>query len=295
MITNFMLNSKLILGAFALALTATTAFAQDAEVITKPAAKKKAVYAQQTFGYVEKSMFSTNTLKLEVLSTEPVVWNGKVIIINHGSTGRGHGTNGMDESRVKNTVKFLTLRKALVEKGYRVYVLMRKGRGNSEGQFTEENAKTCGLSDQNNGVLEAESQLDQFVDSIRTENKVDKVIVMGHSRGGFLTSYYSQAHPDKVALAVNISGGWSTQCEEKNRMTAQMLENSGKKYKNQTWVYASNDTYFSERIMAGYADTAQQLGIPFIKLETLSGDGHAFASANPQLWLNQIAGLAEAK
>ena len=285
---------EIMWGAFALVLTANTAFAQQTEVIMKSAAKK-AVYAQQTFSYVEKSMFSTNTLKLEVLTTEPVAWNGKVIILNHGSTGRGHGTNGMDESRVKNTVKFLTLRKALVGKGYRVYVLMRKGRGNSEGVFTEENAKTCGLSDQNNSVLEAETQLDQFVDSIRTENQVDKVIVMGHSRGGFLSSYYSQAHPDKVSMAVNISGGWTTVCEEKNRMTAQMLEASGKKYKNQTWVYASNDSYFSERIMAGYADTAHQLSIPFIKLETLSGDGHAFAAANPQLWLNQIAGLAEAK
>ena len=144
MITNFMLNSKLILGAFALALTATTAFAQDAEVITKPAAKKKAVYAQQTFGYVEKSMFSTNTLKLEVLSTEPVVWNGKVIIINHGSTGRGHGTNGMDESRVKNTVKFLTLRKALVEKGYRVYDFGGAGKPNEEYGVREFKAKFGG-------------------------------------------------------------------------------------------------------------------------------------------------------
>lgn len=258
----------------------TTAIAQTA---------KGPSQEQRWFTYKENGLFGAeSSIKLEVLATEPVQWNGKIVVINHGSTGRGHGNNGYDESRIKNPVKFVKLNPALVAKGYRVFVLMRKGRGNSEGSFTEEDARTCTWSDQMRGVEEAEPQLDQFVDWLRHEYKVDKVIVMGHSRGGFLSSYYSARHPDKVAYAVNISGGWTTACEAKNSMTQQMLKDSSAKFKNQTWVYANKDSYFTEAQLAGYEELAGKSGIPFVRLETTSGDGHAFATSNPQLWIEQF-------
>jgi pimeloyl-ACP methyl ester carboxylesterase len=185
-------------------------------------------------------------------------------------------------------IKFVRVAPALAAKGYRVFVLMRKGRGNSEGRFTEEDARTCSWGDQMRGVEEAEPQLDQFVDWVRTEYKVSKVIVMGHSRGGFLSSYFSALHPEKVAYTVNISGGWTTACEYKSNMTHRMLDESGAKFKNQTWVYANKDSYFSERDLADYSDIATKSGINFIKLETTAGDGHAYATANPKLWLDQV-------
>lgn len=268
------------LTSFAFCLYATLADAQ---------APSKVVQEQRWFEYTEKSAFGGGTpIKLEVLASEPAQWNGKIVVINHGSTGRGHGSNGFDESRVKTPVKFVKVGPALVAKGYRVFVLMRKGRGNSEGKFTEEDARTCSLSDQMRGVAEAEPQLDQFVDWLRVEYKVDKVIVMGHSRGGFLSSYYSARHPDKVAYAVNISGGWTTVCETKNNMTHNMLKDSGSNFKHQSWIYADKDTYFSDRDLSDYEEIAAKAGINFIKLETTAGDGHAFVSANPQLWVSRI-------
>lgn len=249
----------------------------------------KAIQEQRWFTYMEKATFGSDTpIKLEVLATEPTQWNGKIVVINHGSTGIGHGGTAYDEKRIKIPVRFVKVAPALVAKGYRVFVLMRKGRGNSEGRFTEEDARTCAWGDQMRGVEEAEPQLDQFVDWLRTEYKVDKVIVMGHSRGGFLSTYYSARHPEKVAYSVNISGGWTTACESKNNMTHRMLEESGAKFNNQAWVYATKDSYFSDGDLSDYAEIAAKSGVPFIKLETTTGDGHAFASANPKLWMDQI-------
>lgn len=246
------------------------------------------VQEQRWFTYAEKAMFGAATpIRLEVLASEPAVWNGKVVVINHGSTGRGHGSNAYDESRIKTPVKFVRLAPALVARGYRVFVLMRKGRGNSEGRFTEEDARSCAWGEQMRGVEEAESQLEQFVDWLRGEYKVDQVIVMGHSRGGFLSSYFAARHPDKVAFAVNISGGWTTACEAKNGMTHQMLAESSR-FRAQAWVYSTKDSYFSDTDLEDYAATAAKAGISFIRLETTAGDGHAFATANPQLWLNQL-------
>jgi len=248
----------------------------------------KPVQEQRWFTYVEKVVFGADTpIQLEVLASEPAVWNGKIVVINHGSTGRGHGSNGYDESRVKTPVKFVRLAPALTARGYRVFVLMRKGRGNSAGSFTEEDARTCGWTEQMRGVEEAEPQLDQFVDWLRQEYKVDRLIVIGHSRGGYLASYYSARHPDKVAFAVNISGGWTTACEAKNNMTHRMLAESSA-FKRQAWVYSTKDSYFSEADIADYADIAAKGEINFVRLDTTGGDGHAFATSNPQLWLDRI-------
>lgn len=247
------------------------------------------VQTQGWFTYMEKAMFGRDSpIRLEVLATEPSQWNGKIVVINHGSTGRGHGANGYDESRIKTPVRFAKLGSAWVAKGYRVFVLMRKGRGNSEGSFTEEDARTCAWSDQMRGVDEAMAQLDQFIDWLRIEYKVDKIIVMGHSRGGFLASHYSARHPEKVDFAVNISGGWTTVCEAKNRMTHRALNDSAGQFKRQAWIYSSKDSYFSDSDLDDYAQIAAKTGIDFIKLDTLTGDGHAFATANPKLWVDRV-------
>lgn len=258
-------------------------------VLASAQVPQKVVQEQRWFEYRDTSPWANGTpVKLEVLASEPANWNGSIIVLNHGSTGRGHGQNGFDDARVKTPVKFVKLGPAFVAKGYRVFVLMRKGRGNSAGKFTEEDARTCAWSDQMRGVEEAEPQLDQFVDWLRAEYKVDKVILVGHSRGGFLSSYYSARHPEKVAYTVNISGGWTTVCEAKNNMTHEMLKDSGSKFKRQSWIYASKDSYFSDRDLTVYEDIAAKAGINFIKLETTAGDGHAYVSANPQLWVNNL-------
>jgi pimeloyl-ACP methyl ester carboxylesterase len=276
-------------GNFAFAQTDLPRLSDSDAQITFTPLKVKVVAEQRWFTYTEKATFGSDTpIKLEVVAYEPIKWNGKIVVINHGSTGIGHAGSAYDEKKVKKTVKFVKVGPALVAKGYRVFVLMRKGRGNSEGRFSEEDARTCSWGDQIRGVEEAEPQLDQFVDWVRTEYKVAKVIVMGHSRGGFLSAYYSERHPEKVIHTVNISGGWTTACEYRNNMTHKMLEESGGKFKNQTWIYATKDSYFSDGDTSDYAEIAAKSGVAFIKLETTTGDGHAYATANPKLWLDQV-------
>jgi len=240
---------------------------------------------QLWFTYQEKGVFESITpIKLEVTAFEPKEWNGKIIVINHGSTGN-------DSSKIKFTWKFLKLNKALTEHGFRTFVLMRKGRGASEGSFTEENHTSCSYNDRMHEVAEAEPQLDQFIDRLRTEYKVEKIILFGHSRGGYLSSYYGARHQDKVAYAVNISGGWATQCEHKSGQTLHTLKETAATWKNQLWVYSTNDKYFSNDQINDYKTLADKMGIAFIMLETTEGEGHSFAYSNPQLWLDKAIQL----
>jgi pimeloyl-ACP methyl ester carboxylesterase len=179
------------------------------------------------FTYQEKGLFGKLLpIKLEVTTFEPEQWNGKVIVFNHGSIGN-------DPSKIKFTWKFLKLNHALTKEGFRIFVLIRKGRGASEGEFTEERTSSCNYGSRMQEVAEAEPQVDQFVDWLRSEYKVDRVYMMGHSRGGFLSSYYGARHPEKVAYVVNISGGWATQCEAKTSQTMLTLTQSAASFKNQ--------------------------------------------------------------
>ena len=220
-------------------------------------------------------------IKLEVTAYEPKAWNGKVVVLNHGSTGD-------NPQAVKTTVKFVRISKALTDSGYKVFALMRKGRGASEGEFTEESSRGCTYGERMREVAEAEPQLDQFVDSLRSEHKVDKVYMMGHSRGGFLTSYYSARNPTKVAYAVNISGAWASNCEAKSGQSWTTFKDSSRKFKNQIWVYATEDRFFTNSKIDEYEDLAKREGVAFVKLVTGSGDGHAWAAANPDLWIAEF-------
>lgn len=46
-------------------------------------------------------------------------------------------------------------------------------------------------------ALEAEKQLVQSVEEWRREMKVDKMILLGHSMGGFLAASYAMRYPDR--------------------------------------------------------------------------------------------------
>jgi len=40
--------------------------------------------------------------------------------------------------------------------------------------------------------------------------------LIGHSRGGFLSSHYAGNFPADVAAVVNLAGAWFAVCEQKN-------------------------------------------------------------------------------
>jgi len=143
-----------------------------------------------TLNYVERGLFGTSTYKLETTVYEPTVPNGQVVIFNHGSTGKHADV-------VKKTIKYVNIGSMFEKAGYTVIVPMRKGRGNSEGTFTEETG-SCEYGRLQGELAEATRELGQIIDQVKERYHVDKVILMGHSRGGLLSATYAATHPDQV-------------------------------------------------------------------------------------------------
>jgi poly(3-hydroxybutyrate) depolymerase len=232
-------------------------------------------------------LLSSEKVKLEYYEYVPEKWNGHVILMSHGSTGG-------NLSAVKVSMKFVGISQIASKSGFAFLVFNRKGRGKSEGAFTEETSK-CDYGSLSREVDEAMTQLRQIVSFTKEKFKVDKVVLMGHSRGGFLSSHFAGSFPSDVSAVVNLAGGWSTTCEQRNGGFAkQHFESSAKAFKNQYWVYFDNDSYFSETKFGDanykwFRKTAETNNLKFHQFSDGGRpDGHQAPTYTPKEWGNEI-------
>lgn len=222
-------------------------------------------------------------IKLEGYLYEPQNSNGKTVLMSHGSTG------GKREA-IAESIKYLGIGRMLSREGYRVLTYMRKGRGKSEGVFIEESGR-CDRRSLEAEVADAYPQMQQVVEQVRQRYSADKLILMGHSRGGFLSTYFAARHPDLVLASVNLAGVWSAFCETKNGgFSRAVMDDAAGRFKNNFWAYFENDSYFAaDRFNdANYdwlSSTAAKHGIVFKKY-TQNGmpDGHSTPTWKPETW-----------
>jgi pimeloyl-ACP methyl ester carboxylesterase len=232
-------------------------------------------------------------IKLEAFVYEPRQPNGQVIVFSHGSTG------GKKEV-IGQSLKFQRIGKIASDKGYRMVVYMRKGRGQSEGVFIEESGR-CDRPSLQRELADAVPQLLQVIDWAKQKYGVPQVILMGHSRGGFLSSQVAASHPDRVRAAVSLAGVWSAICESKNGgFSREAFKDSAGRFRNQYWAYFENDTYFaSDRFndpaYDWFSGTARQAGIAFKRYPQMDQkDGHSTPTFQPETWAGDVFAWLEA-
>ena len=243
-----------------------------------------------TFNFSDPSLTDGKPIKLQAFEYIPPKPNGKVIVFSHGSTG-----GSSDQRTIKAPIKFLNISKFALDNGYTFVTFMRKGRGASEGEFTEEIRSGCSFGRNDAEQKEAIAQLDQVIDQAIAKYGVQKVIVMGHSRGGLLSARYALEKPEKVQAVVVLAGVWNAECEKKiNRYSYQILDDSAKKFKPQLWAYFEYDSYFGN----GQADDfeyrdlkkiAAKDGVTFkIFGPGTRKDGHETPTWQPKDWATEF-------
>lgn len=234
------------------------------------------------FKFTEKGFIGEKTYKLEAFEYTPATLNSKVIVMSHGSTG------GKPDA-IKASIQYRAIATEATRNGYVFVVYMRKGRGNSEGDFTEESGK-CDFGSLRREQAEAEAQLTQVIEQVKAKHSVQKVVLMGHSRGGYLSATYAAKRPESVQAVVNLAGVWSAACEGKNGgQSRRDLEESAVKFAPQFWAYFEGDTYFMgdkfndpeyqwfSKTVASHVNFQkfEQDGMP---------DGHATPIFKPKVW-----------
>jgi alpha-beta hydrolase superfamily lysophospholipase len=235
-----------------------------------------------SFSFAHPTLSHGATLQLEAYEYMPEKWNGHVIVMSHGSTGG-------KTFAIKASAKYLNISKFANANGYAFVTYMRKGRGKSEGEFTEETGK-CDLTNLHQELAEAQAQLHQVAEQTMQRYKVSKLILMGHSRGGLLSSTYAGKHPEHISAVINLAGAWSAGCENRSGFGKSSLEQSAKNFRPQLWAYFENDSYFKNSKFNDYdytwlSKTAQANQLVFKKYEDQGmPDGHSTPTYKPKDW-----------
>lgn len=207
-----------------------------------------------------------------------------------------HGRNGPSPERNPNTSKgYGSLTMALAQQGYPSIYVVRRGYGNSDGPDSEF------LPSPEASAFAGAKDLTAVVDYLKTIPWVDtnKVMIMGHSQGGWVALGSSAMNIPGVVGAVNISGATNYQGQSNNAKdyrTESRLEQSVVVFaKNQKvptlWLYASNDNH-STPVVSGWFKTYQSAGGKGTLLFTpnymgSNGNGHSVVN-NPNYYLTEV-------
>ena len=190
-------------------------------------------------------------------------------------------THGSDIGRNQlRSWSFSTEAHWLRDNGFAVLVLMRRGRGSSEGINGEEDFgrdHDGGLIDVSAGVAQAVEDLDSAIAFGRTLPgvKPGEVLLAGQSRGGFLAMHYAGLKPGAVMGVVNFCGGWYPYGPVTTPYYATAGHGAAAKVP-QLWLYADNDRLYKEALIHEYYQAFATAGgsAHLEMLHGVPGDGH---------------------
>ncbi len=227
------------------------------------------------------------SFSLEAFVYRPTV-QGKhpLVLLNHGSPG-GDPKQGEPQAA---QAKFFT------DRGYIVLVPMRRGRGTSGGTSLEALEKNCDSASWKTGLDAAYEDVTAAIDFASSMPDVDatKVLLVGESRGGFLSVAYAAQglRRSRVVGVINFVGGWVAQAEDK--CPIDFNEVSFRKFGSAThipelWLYGDNDQFYTASSIRGYplAYTGGGGKVTFRLIAGVPNNGH-WLPGYPDLWSTYV-------
>jgi pimeloyl-ACP methyl ester carboxylesterase len=206
--------------------------------------------------------------------------NSPLIILSHGSPLH-------KRQRPKTTPESETgVALPWIDLGYSVLIVERRGYGRSREKMAESNIGDCDHRDYVKSGEAASEDLSgalKFAQDKLPINK-SKVVLVGHSAGGFSSLFFGSQNPKGVVAVVSFAGGRGSKgnneiCDEEHLIEAFGV--IGKTSRIPTlWVYNENDKIFSpelaEKMFKHFKDAG---GVGEFKLlPPFGSDGHNFFS-----------------
>jgi len=252
---------RMLLPLAAIALMASPAFAEACKVENGANYRFERHFAVRTVddahdrGQIRLVTYVYHPLKVDL---------HRIVLFSHGSTN-GQTTDPREPTQVVPC----SLKNYFISRGYTLVAPMRRGWGESEGTFKEECARNTEpeCTPQTNrresdaalagALADSEAVLDQIVWGTLTK-RAQKIILAGHSRGGFLSLALAAQRPRQIAAVINFSGGWlgfqaplanGDERRAREEWHARRLRRFGSAYRGPTlWLYAANDPLYGEAI-----------------------------------------------
>jgi len=216
-----------------------------------------------------------------------------LLVVNHGSTGRGNNPALFTETS-SNPV-FAAM---FVKKGYMVAFPQRRGRGKSEGLYDEgfnadrTQGYACDPKQSLPGADRALTDIAAAVEVLRQRPDVagQSILMAGISRGGILSIAYAAMHPREVAGVINFVGGWmGGVCPTASEINVTLFKRGGTFPHPTLWLYGNHDPLYSlDHSRANFAAFQAAGGKgSFFDFEVPGGNGH-MVIYSPPLWTDHV-------
>lgn len=219
------------------------------------------------------------------------------VIITHGSP------RNAEQRRQIHSGYYQTAAKWFVSQGFAVLMLVRRGYGNSEGNFAE-SFKSCKNPDYYHGGLETARDIIAAMKFLQKLPfiKGNQIILVGQSAGGWGTLAVASINPEGAIAAINFAGGRGSYEDGKNCSESELIAAAGKYGQTASlptlWLYTQNDQYFgphlSQRMFAEF-NRSSPIAHRFELLPAFGEDGHRLFSSplGPSVWSQYVTRFIE--
>jgi len=245
---------------------------------------------RHTVAFLDTSLIEQGqAVRLETVLFKP---DGKgpfpLLVVNHGSTGRGS-----DPGLFRKTFWSFTIADAFTRRGWLVAFPQRRGRGNSDGLYDEgmderRQRYSCDPDRSLPGAERALADIDAAITALRQRPDVDpgRVVMSGISRGGVLSIAYAGIHPGAVQGVINFVGGWlGTKCPAVTAVNGGLFRRGAAFTGPTLWLYGRDDPYYPiEHSRANFETFVGAGGTgEFVAFDVPGRNGHTL-DRFPELW-----------
>jgi dienelactone hydrolase len=205
-----------------------------------------------------------------------------LVVINHGSPAN-------PAQRPSMRPGFRAASEWFVKRGFVVALPMRRGYGETGGEWAETYG-TCSAPDYVRAGLETAKDIAATVDYMTAQPFVapERAVVVGQSAGGWGALALASSNPPRVAAVVNFAGGRGGYKDNKPNSNCEpdRLVEAAREYGRTArvptlWIYTQNDLFFSPTLSSRMADAFKSAGAnaEYLLLSPFAKDGHSLFGA----------------
>ncbi|OAN50755.1 dienelactone hydrolase [Paramagnetospirillum marisnigri] len=242
-------------------------------------------------GITLSARFDGDALDLEALVVRPDDGGRHpLVLLSHGAPRRAEDREGMHASAQ------LSKAREFARRGWVAVAVMRRGYGNSEGDYVESSGR-CDNPDYVGSGRRSAEDLRQAIRAMAAKPYVDasKVVAVGQSAGGFASVALAADPPPGLAAVINFAGGrGSTKPDEvcvADRLVAAFATFGRTARVPMLWVYTENDHYFGPRLANRFHTAFTEAGgrAQLIRAPAFGDDGHLlFSTKGIGLWTSYV-------